>query len=177
MRLIYKTAFFLGLLLVSCNSEPSLQKYFVESTENKDFTVVDLSTNILNVDKTKLSVAQTAAIESFDKINILTFKATDTNKAQFETERAKLEVLLQDKQYQQLMKFSSGTQGASISFVGTDENIEEFIVYANRKENGFAVIRILGKDMNPTNLVNMIGVLQKADIDMEQFKPLQELIK
>ncbi|MEC5166203.1 hypothetical protein RCH18_001939 [Flavobacterium sp. PL11] len=177
MRVIFKSALFLCLFIVSCNSKPSLQKYFVENTENKNFTVLDLSTEILKVDKTKLSVAQSAAIESFEKINILTFKATETNKAQFETERAKLELLLEDKQYQQLMKFSSGTQGASISFVGTDENIEEFIVYANKKENGFAVIRILGKEMSPTNLVNMISVMRKANMDMQQFKPLQELMK
>jgi hypothetical protein len=40
-------------------------------------------------------------------------------------------------------------EGASVSFVGTDDHIEEFVFFANKEENGFAVVRILGKDMNP----------------------------
>jgi hypothetical protein len=32
-------------------------------------------------------------------------------------------------------------------FVGTDDHIEEF-VFLPTEENGFAVVRILGKDMN-----------------------------
>lgn len=166
-----------SLFLISCNSEPTLQKYFVENTENKNFVALDVSPDILNVDKTKLSVAQTTALKSFDKMNVLAFKLNETNKAEFETERAKINLILKDKKYQQLMKFGSGKEGASVSYVGTDENIEEFVFYANKKENGFAVVRILGKDMNPTSVMTMMSVLQQSNIDLEQLKPLQQLMK
>jgi hypothetical protein len=77
------------LFLSSCNSEPSLQKYFVENTENKNFIALDVSPDILNVDK--LSVAQSDALKSFDKMNVLAFKLNaTTNKAEFEKERAKV---------------------------------------------------------------------------------------
>ena len=66
---------------------------------------------------------------------------------------------------------------ASVSFVGDIEHIEEFILFANKKENGFAVIRILGKDMNPNGIMTMMSVLQKTDIDVEQLKPLQKLFE
>ena len=166
-----------SLSLISCNSEPTLQKYFVENTENKNFVALDVSSSILNVDQTKLSVAQNDALQSFDKMNILAFKLTETNKAEFETERAKVELILKDKKYQKLMKFSSGKEGVSVSFIGTDEHIKEFIFYANKKEKGFAVVRILGEDMNPTSVMDMISVLQQSDIDLEQFKPIQQLLK
>jgi hypothetical protein len=165
-----------SLLLISCNSEPTLQKYFVENTENKNFIVLDVSPSILNVDKTKLSVAQNDALKSFKKMNVLAFKLNDKNKADFEAERAKVDLILKDKKYQQLMKFGSGKEGASVSFVGTDEHIEEFVFYANKKENGFAVVRILGKDMNPTSVMTMMSVLQQSNIDLEQLKPLQQLM-
>ena len=177
MKTVYGLALMLSLLLVSCNSEPTLQKYFVENTENKNFIALDVSPNMLNVDKTKLSIAQREALKSFDKMNILAFKLNDKNKAQFEIERAKVNLILKDKKYQQLMKFNSGREGASVSFVGTDEHIEEFVLFANRKENGFAVVRILGKDMNPTDIMTMISVLQESNVDVEQFKPLQQLLK
>jgi len=175
--MIYGIALIISLFLISCNSEPTLQKYFVENTENKNFVALDVSPDILNVDKTKLSVAQIDALKSFDKMNVLAFRLNDTNKVEFETERAKVDLILKDKKYQQLMKFGSGKEGASVSFVGTDEHIEEFVFYANKKENGFAVVRILGKDMNPTSVMTMMSVLQQSNIDLEQLKPLQQLMK
>jgi hypothetical protein len=65
-----------------------LTKYFVENTENKNFIALDVSPDILNVDK--LSVAQSDALKSFDKMNVLAFKLNATNKAEFEKERAKV---------------------------------------------------------------------------------------
>ncbi|TDP00661.1 DUF4252 domain-containing protein [Flavobacterium sp. 245] len=174
---VFTSAIIALLTLISCNSEPSLQKYFVENTEKKDFIAIDVSSNILNVDKAKLSAEQTEALKSFDKMNILAFKATDKNQAEFETERTKVNAILKDPKYQQLMKVGSGKDGASISYVGTDENIEEFVVFANRKENGFAVVRVLGKNMNPNNIMTLMSVLQKSNINMDQLKPLQQLIK
>jgi hypothetical protein len=48
-------------------------------------------------------------------------------------------------------------------------------VFGNQKENGFAVVRVLGKDMNPTSIMDMISVLKESKIDMEQLKPLKAL--
>ncbi len=165
----------LSLLLTSCKSEPSLQKYFVENSENKDFVAMDIAPSILNLDKAKLSLSQTEALKSFDKMNVLAFKITDKNKAQFEIERTKVTEILKGEKYQQLMKFGSGKNGASVSFVGTDDKIEEFVLFGNQKENGFAVVRILGSDMNPTSILEMISALKESKMDMEQLKPLAAL--
>lgn len=165
------------LLLFGCNTEPTLQKYFVENAEKNNFTALDLSPKMLNIANDKLSSEEKEALNSFEKVNLLTFKVDKGNAAQFETERAKVVTILKDEKYQQLMKFGSGKDGAQVSFVGTDENIEEFVIFGNKKENGFAVVRILGKNMNPTHILNMMSALQNANIDPEQLKPLQELFK
>lgn len=165
------------LLFTSCKNEPTLQKYFVENTENKDFIAVDLTPKMLNINNDKLSVSQKAALASFEKINVLAFKINDKNKAQFETEKAKVSTILKDKKYQQLMKFGSGGAGAQISYVGEDEHIEEFVLYGSKSDNGFAVVRVLGKDMNPTYIMEMMNLLKSSNIDMEQLKPLQALMK
>jgi hypothetical protein len=177
MKAVYSIALFFSLFLISCNSEPTLQKYFVENTENKNFIALDVSPSILNVDKAKLSLQQNEALQSFEKMNVLAFKLNGTNKAQFELERAKVNLILKDKKYQQLMKFGSGKEGASVSYVGSDEHIEEFVLFANKKESGFAVVRILGKDMNPNNIMTMMSVLKESKVDLEQLKPLQEMFK
>jgi hypothetical protein len=165
------------VLFLSCKNDPSLQKYFVENTENKDFIAIDLTPKMLNIDPEKLSLSQKEAFDSFEKINVLAFKINDKNKIQFEAERAKVKLILKDPKYQQLMKFGSGKQGVQISYVGDDEHIEEFVIFGNKSENGFAIARVLGKDMNPTYIMDMMRVLKNANINMEQLKPLQDLMK
>ena len=176
MKVLY-LAILVSLLLSSCNNEPTLQKYFVESSEKKDFVELDVSPSIINIDKTKLTPEQKTALGSFDKMNILAFKLDDKNKAQYDAESQKVTQILKNEKYQELMKVGSGKDAASVSFVGDENHINEFILFAKKKENGFAVVRILGNDMNPNNILNMISLLKSSNIDMEQLKPLQGLIK
>lgn len=177
MKSIYILCIAVCSLFVSCNSEPSLQKFFVENQSNKNFISLDISPSILNVDKANLTSEQQKALASFDKMNIIAFKATDKNKVAYESEKIKLTQILKDKKYQELIKVGSGNQGASVSFVGDENDIKEFIFYANKKENGFAVVRVLGDKMNPNDVMTMMSVLQKANVDLDQLKPLQEILK
>ncbi len=160
----------------SCNSGPSLQKYFVESSENSNFVSLDVSPSILSIDKQKLTVEQNEALETFDKMNVLAFKKNNTNTADYEAEKIKVKEILKKNKYQELMKFSRDGDAASVSFVGDENHIDEFVLFADRKETGFAIVRILGNDMNPTAIMTMMSVLQTSNIDMEQLKPLQEMI-
>ena len=176
MKRILSLIIIASTLLSSCNDEPSLQKYFVEKTENKNFIALDLSPNMFNVDSLKLTVDENNALKSFEKVNILAFKLNDKNKGEFETERSKVKEILQEEKYKQLMNFGSGKDGASVSFVGDTEHIDEFVFYANKKENGFAVVRVIGKDMNPTGIVTLMSVLKNANVDLEQLKPLEQMI-
>jgi hypothetical protein len=175
--IVFLTVFLTSLLLLSCDSKPTIQKYFVANSENKDFVALDISPTILNVDKTKLTAEQKKALESFDKMNVLIFKLDENNQAQYEVESQKITQILKDKSYQQLMKVGSGKDGATISFVGDEDNINEFVVFAKRKENGFAVVRILGNNMNPNNIMTMLSVLKESKIDTAQLAPLKDLIK
>ncbi len=177
MRLSFILAVLIASFLLSCNQEPTLERYFVDNSENKDFIVLDLSPTILNVDKAKLSSKQKTALESFDKLNILAFKQDSSNAAKFETESKKVSQILKSKNYQELMKVGSGSDMASVSFVGSEDDINEFVFYAKRKDNGFAVVRVLGDNMNPNNVINLMSVLKDAKLDMEQLKPLENFMK
>jgi hypothetical protein len=174
---VYLATFLVLLFLLSCNTETSLQKYFVDSSEKKDFIALDISPSIINVDKTKLTSEQKIALASFNKMNILVFKLDQNNKAQYQVESQRLTQILKGKDYNELMKIGSGNDAASISYVGDENHINEFVVFAKKKETGFAVVRILGNDMNPNNIMNMLSILKSTNLDMEQLAPLQGLIK
>jgi len=174
---VYLTAILASLLLLSCNSEPTLQKYFVENSAKKGFVELDLSSSLINKDKAKLTPEQKIALESFSKMNILAYKLDGNNKEQYDLESQKITAILKNKEYQQLMKVGSGKDAATVSFVGDENHIDEFILFAKKRENGFAVVRILGDDMNPNNIMNMISLLKSSNINMDQLKPLQGLMK
>lgn len=166
-----------SFLALSCSNKPTLQKYFVENTEDKDFVALDISPSILNLDKIELSESEQKSLNAFDKMNIIAFKKDSLNDEKFNDEVTKVKSILKDEEYQQLMKFGSSNQGAAIYFVGEDDNIDEFVVYANNKSSGFAVVRILGNNMNPNDIMTLFQLIQNSKIDLEQLKPLQEILK
>jgi len=53
-----------GLLLVSCNSEPSLQRYFVDHQELPNFMSQDVPISMLKVDEASFTAAQQEAYKS-----------------------------------------------------------------------------------------------------------------
>ncbi|MBC7523655.1 MAG: DUF4252 domain-containing protein [Flavobacterium sp.] len=177
-KIIIFTTMLLCLLLVSCQSEPSLQKYFVDHQEKPGFVAVDISPSILNINQTKLSLTEKKTLASFNKMNLLAFKINDKNKNQYVTEKDKVVSILNDTvTYKQLMKFGSGKQGASVSYVGDENHINEFVLFGNKSDNGFAVVRILGDNMKPEDAMTMISVLKNSKIDMKQFESLKGLMK
>jgi hypothetical protein len=177
MRIIVYLAIAVSLFFVGCSNEPTLQKFFVENSEKKDFIALDLSSNILKIDETKLSLEQKSALKSFDKMNIIAFQTNGKNEKEYLLEKDKINTILKDKEYQQLIKVGSGSDGASISFVGTEDKIDEFILFANKKDKGFGVVRVTGENMNANSIMTMLSLLKESNVDLEQLKPLEGLLK
>lgn len=166
-----------AIFIASCSSKPSLQKYFVDNSESSDFVVLDLGSSIINTEKISLTSDEKKALESFEKLNVLVFKKDSLNDDKFETENAKVKSILKDKEYQELIKFGGKGKDAAVYFVGKEDDIDEFVLFASGKENGFAVVRVLGDDMSPTNILNIIEVMRKSKLDLEALKPLQDVLK
>lgn len=166
-----------SFLALSCSNKPTLQKYFVEHTEDKDFLAVDVSPSILKIDETSLSKDEKTALETFDKMNIIAFKKDSINEVKLKDEVTKVKSILKGEEYQQLMRFGSSKQGAAIYFIGEDDDIDEFVVYANNATSGFALVRILGDNMNPNDVMTLFEIMRKSKVDLDQLKPLEGILK
>ena len=166
----------INTLTFSCKQEASLQKYFVESGKKKEFMALDVSSSILNINESKLSVSEKKALVSFDKVNILAFKKDGKNDAQYSKEIKEVKEILKDTVYQPMIKLNGIGQNASIMVMGDDKKIDEIILFGNKKELGFTVIRVLGNDMKPENAMEFLSILQKSNIDMEQLKPILNFV-
>ncbi|MFL9844322.1 DUF4252 domain-containing protein [Flavobacterium rhizosphaerae] len=165
-----------ALLVVSCNSEPTLQKYYVEHSHKKGFMALDIAPSFIKTDSLSLSEKEKEALNSLHKFNILMFKADSTNQGEYTAERDSVKALLKKDHYDELIKFNSGGNGVSVNTLTEGEDIEEFVIFAHNKNKGFGIIRVLGNNMTPDNILTIVSLIQKGGMDMEEFKPLQQLV-
>ena len=163
----------LGLALaaaafVSCAGEPSLQEYYVENQQDNKFIAVDVPTSMFT-NAEDLDENQREILETVKKINVLALPIKE-NKEEYEAEKTKLSSILQDEKYQLLMKYGSNDRKAEIYFTGDEEAIDEIIVYGYDNTKGVGVARVLGEDMNPQKLMELMKSLEKGDIDVNGLK-------
>ncbi len=178
MRIIIKSlVVFLAIALSSCSSTQSLQEYYIDSSENPNFLAFDIPTSILNLDTAELSEDQTIAYESLKKLNVLAFKKTVDNVTAYKAERTKVKAILANDDYKELMKMNTEFGRASIRFKGADDAIDEVIIFGDNKDKGFALVRVLGKNMNPAHFAQLLQALEKSDFNGEGLGDLGDFFK
>ena len=152
-----------GILFQSCNNSKSLQQYYVDNQTNSDFMAVDFPANMLNIEESALDEAQKEAFNSIQKMNVLAFKLTDENREAFKEESTKVREILKNPIYKDLVKLNSGDIKATVKYLGEEDAIDEVIIFGTNKEMGFAVVRILGEDMKPENVMKLMSVIEQSD--------------
>ena len=167
----------LVVTLNSCNQDPTLQRYYVDSELAPGFTSLDIPTSMLNIDEDTLTGEEKEAYESVDKLSLLAYILNDSNKAGFDVEMAKVQTILKDPKYQELMRGSTDDGNFVVKFLGKEDSIEEFIVMGSASDKGFAVVRVLGDDMNVNKIMILAKVFENADIDDSQLKEFTDFFK
>lgn len=165
------------LVLSACSSTQSLQEYYVDSAENPNFISLDVPTSILNLEETDLSNVQREALESLKKLNVLAFKKTTQNAAEYKAEKVKVNAILKNDKFVELMKLNSSYGKGVIKYLGDEDAIDEVIIYGNSNDKGFALIRVLGNDMNPAHLVQLLQAIQKSDYNGEGLGEIGKFLK
>lgn len=161
-----------ALSLISCNNDPSLQKYLVEKQDDDKFMKIDLATSLLQSDESTFSAEEQDVLNTVKKINVVAYPLKNNSKADYDTERTKIQEILGGEEYQTLLKMGSNKQGATLKFTGEEDAIDELIVFASDNEKGFAVFRLIGDDMEPDSLVKLMTSIDKGDVDVSQLKTL-----
>ncbi|MEZ4793024.1 MAG: DUF4252 domain-containing protein [Gelidibacter sp.] len=168
----------LVVTLFGCDQNPSLQTYFVDNQEKPNFLSIDVPVSMLKIDETKLTDDQKEAYHSVQKLNMLAYKKDSTNSTDYKNELAKVKTILDDKKYEELMRGGNSTDGKFIiKYLGEENNIDEFILFGSANNMGFAVVRILGDDMDPNKLMKLSSVLDKSNIENGQIKQMMDFFK
>ena len=168
----------LVVTLQSCNQGQSLQSYYVDNQEQPNFLSIDVPVTMLNLDKAQLTQEQNDAYKSIQKLNMLAYKVKPDQQIEYETELAKVKTILKDSKYEELMRGGDAEVGQfSIMTLGDENDVEEFVLFGNADDKGFAVVRILGKDMNPNKIMSLFSTLDKANIDDSKLSQFTEFFK
>ena len=89
----------------SCGSEASLQKYYIDNQDNKNFLSIDIPASIISL-KDDVSPEAVEAYKSLKKMNVLAFKKNETNGAEYEIEKKKLKSILKNDSFIELMRMN-----------------------------------------------------------------------
>ncbi|SDQ67803.1 DUF4252 domain-containing protein [Flagellimonas zhangzhouensis] len=178
MKHIVKSIMVLGaILLTSCSSQQSLQEYYVDNSENPNFLSIDVPASILKMDAVDLTDTQKEAVESLRKFNLLAFRKNADNEAEYEAERKKVREILKNDDFVELMKINSQYGKGVIKYLGDEDAIDEVIIFGDSSDKGFALVRVLGKDMNPAHIIQLMQAIQKSDYKGEGLGEIGDFLK
>ena len=146
------------------NSESTLQSYFVDHQESAAFISADLPITFLKIDSKEINQRQINAIESIDKLNMLGYSIKSGQKEVYSAAIAVLTKLLQDEKYNEMISLGNSNDGrVRIYYVGASSSIDEFVVLTTSIDIGFAVIRVLGNEMNLSEIMQLGPIIDKFD--------------
>ena len=173
-----------AMSFISCNSNKSVQQYFLEKQSSPDFISLTLPASILNIAVDSLAAEEQDAVNSLKKLNVLVYHSPEGASDRFTKEEEEVTAVLNNSKYQDLISAHTPMGSGTIMFLGAESTIDEFLAFGSDLRQNFILIRVLGDDMNPKHIKPFITALQQSDINEEELlallaglKPKQELIK
>lgn len=168
---------FTAVLLTSYGDGVSLQRYYVDNQENKNFFTQDLPVSIVEIDKTNFSEEEHEAFNSVEKLNFLGYKANQSDIETYKAELAKVKSILGDDKYEDLLEFSDQGRRIVVKYIGTDETADEVVILGSAQDMGFAIVRILGDNMDPEKMGVLVHSLQNANLNGGQVENIMNFFK
>ncbi|WP_396634206.1 DUF4252 domain-containing protein [Maribacter sp. R86514] len=167
----------IGLAITSCSSEQSLQQYYIANAENPNFMSFDLPSSLLNLETANLTESEKEAASSLKKLNILAFQKKPENEADYLVQKNAINSILKGDDFSELMKMNTPFGKATIQLKGDDDIIDELVIYGDNDEKGLVLVRVLGDNMNPASLMQLIKAVEKSDYKGKGLEQLEDLFK
>jgi hypothetical protein len=109
------------LAFVGCSKTQSIQEYYVAKSEDPNFLVIDIPTSILGINNEVLNEEEQAALDSFQKLNVLMFRKTAANADQFPEELKAIRQIIDGEQFDPLMTLSDRQFSGKLLLEGSVE--------------------------------------------------------
>ena len=149
--------FVLAIFATSCDNQQTLQEYLVESQEKNGFITVDVPINFIKPKSLDVSEDIQETIKSIRKVNLVALPYQG-NEDLYQTEKDKLnQILKNNDKYKSLMRMNAQGIKMSIYYTGSTDAIDEVIAFGYAKDKGVGIARILGENMDPSKIIDMMN--------------------
>ena len=64
------------------------------------------------------------------------------------------------------MRYGGGTRKAELYYRGTEDAIDELIIFGSDDEKGFGIARVTGDKMDPEAMIRLLKSFEKGDLDV-----------
>ncbi|MAD98599.1 MAG: hypothetical protein CMB99_14850 [Flavobacteriaceae bacterium] len=157
-------------MAMSCSKSKSLQSYLVESQEKDGFFYGDVPVSSLMTTKSGASEEVLETMKTIKKINVAFLRKTADNDAAYENEKNELNKILGQDDYKNLMTMKMKGMNVKVYYTGDTDSIDEIITFGYNKEAGVGVARLLGENINPAKIIQMMQSIQMdGDRIQKQF--------
>lgn len=160
------------LLLWSCSSGVSLQEYFVSKAEDENFLIVNIPASALGIVQDSLSESDKAVLSSFQKLNILAYKADPNNPELMKEELNTVRSVISIPKYEELMVVNDKRLSGRIVVSGEDTALEEVVFFGQSSQHGFVIARVLGNRMTSKKVARLASLVQEENVDPTVFANL-----
>lgn len=149
------------LLMSSCKNDKSLQTYLVDTSGKEGFYTGDIPVSSVLSPKADVEDDVKETMQSIKKINVVFLPKTEANEASYETEKAKLKEIFKDNEdYKSLMAMNLKGMNVSVFYSGKTDAVDEIVAFGYGAQNGVGVVRLLGDDMDPSKIVQMLSSVE-----------------
>lgn len=160
---------FLVLFASSCKNEKSLQTYLVDTSGKEGFFTGDLPVSSLMSAKADVSDEVKETMKSIKKVNVAFLKKTADNTVAYEAEKATLKNIFTNKEYKSLGAVKAKGMSVNVYYTGNTESLDEVIAFMYSKDIGVGVARLLGENMNPAKVIEMMNSVKMDEGNLKNF--------
>ena len=178
MKNIVKISILLTIVLFvnACKNEKSLQEYLVNTSGKEGFYTGDLPISSILKANADVSNDVKETIKSIKKINIAFLPKSYDNATTYNVEKEKLKNIFKDNDnYKSLMSMKMKGMNVKLYYSGKTDAIDEVIVFGYGEKNGVGVARLLGENMNPSKIIEMMNNVN-VDSNNASFKNFSNIL-
>ena len=166
-----------ALSLISCNNDPSLQRYLVDKQEDDRYLKLDLATSLLQAENASFTEDEKEILNTVKKVNMVAYPRKGANAAEYEAEKAMVKEIIGNEKYKTLSTMKSNDMNITLKYLGEEQAIDEVIVFASNEEKGFGLFRLLCDDMRPDQVLKLMSSIDKGDIDLSKLSAFEGLME
>lgn len=163
-------------LVTSCQPAMTLQRYFLESQENTDFTLIEIPASLLGGSLEDLTPEHMATFTSLRKVSVLMYRNAE-KKEFIVSQQSLINSFLKSDGFEALVSArTKGEAQASILIRGEVDQIDEAVFFGFAEGEGFVLARILGEQMNPAAFLQLADSLKESDFQFLSESILKDIL-